>query len=134
MKNLSLALLAILFAACSRGPSYRVYISNEASGDLTVIDPDKMEAVETVALGKRARGIHPSPDGKLIYVALSGSPMAPPGVDESTLPPPDKKADAIAVFDIAQHKVTKKLPAGSDPEQFAVAKDSILYITNEDAS
>src|SRR5579863_8400488 len=134
MKNLSLALLAILFAACSRGPSYRVYISNEASGDLTVIDPDKMEAVETVALGKRARGIHPSPDGKLIFVALSGSPFAPPGVDESTLPPPDKSADGIGVFDIAQNKMLRKVPGGSDPEQFAVGKDGMLYVSNEDAA
>src|SRR5579863_7836367 len=134
MKTVSIVFLAALLCCCSSRKSYRVYISNEGSGDMTVIDPDKLEAIETIPLGKRARGIHPSPDGKLIYVALSGSPMAPPGVDESTLPPPDKKADAIAVFDIAQHKVTKKLPAGSDPEQFAVAKDSILYITNEDAS
>src|SRR5579863_607075 len=135
MKNLSLALLAILFAACSRGPSYRVYISNEASGDLTVIDPVRMEAIETVPLGKRARGIHPSPDGKQIWVALSGSPFAPPGVDESTLPPPDKSADGIGVFDIAQNKMLNKVPGGSDPEQFAVSRDGkLLYVSNEDAA
>ena len=71
-------------------------------------------------MGKRARGIHPSADGKLIFVALSGSPFAPPGVDESTLPPPDKSADGIGVFDIAQNKMLRKVPGGSDPEQFAV--------------
>ena len=114
-----------LLAACSpaaapSGPSYRVYISNEGSGDLTIIDPVKMEAPATVPIGKRARGIHPSADGKLIFVALSGSPFAPPGVDESTLPPPDKSADGIGVFDIAQNKMLRKVPGGSDPEQFAV--------------
>src|SRR6266481_1615178 len=66
------ASLALLMATgCSRtGPqsSYRVYISNEGSGDLTVIDPVKMEALATVPLGKRARGIHPSADAKLIFV------------------------------------------------------------------
>ena len=75
-------------------------------------------------LGKRARGIHPSPDGKTIYVALSGSPIeCGPNVDESTLPPPDKSADAIAVFDIAQNKVVRTLQAGSDPENFVVSQD-----------
>jgi YVTN family beta-propeller protein len=63
------------------GP-YRVYVTNEASGDLSVIS-SKNEVIATVKLGKRPRGIHASPDGKTIYVALSGSPMAPPGVDES---------------------------------------------------
>src|SRR6202043_240014 len=99
----------------------------------TVIDPVKMEALATLPLGKRARGIHPSADGKLIFVALSGSPFAPPGVDESTLPPPDKSADGIGVFDIEQNKMLRKVPGGSDPEQFAVSRDGLLYVSNEDA-
>src|ERR1035437_6485439 len=46
---------ALLTSCAPGGPSYRVYISNEASGDLTVIDPEKMVAMATVAIGKRAR-------------------------------------------------------------------------------
>ena len=65
MKNsrmFALALAAVWLAGCgSSGPSYRLYVSNEASGDLTVIDAGRMEAVETVALGKRARGSIPAP-------------------------------------------------------------------------
>jgi YVTN family beta-propeller protein len=129
----TLPLLAFLAACSQSGPAYRVYISNEGSGDLSIIDPSKMEA-QTVPIGKRARGIHPSVDGKLIFVALSGSPFAPPGVDESTLPPPDKSADGIGVFDIAQNKVVRKVPGGSDPEQFAVGKDGTLFVSNEDAA
>jgi DNA-binding beta-propeller fold protein YncE len=110
-------------------------VSNEGSGDLSIIDPEKMETLVTVPLGKRARGIHPSPDGTLIYVALSGSPFAPPGVDESTLPPPDKSADGIGVFDVKTEKMLRKVPGGSDPEQFAVSKDGkLLYVSNEDAA
>src|SRR3954453_20490643 len=89
--------------------SYRVYVSNEVSGDLTIIDPVKMEALATLPLGKRARGLHPRPDGKLIYGALIGSPFAPPGVDESTLQPPDKSADGVGVFDIAEQKMLRKV-------------------------
>src|SRR5712691_3355301 len=128
--------LATFPTGCNRAPagsSYRVYVSNEASGDLTVIDPVKMEALATLPLGKRCRGIHPSADGKLIFVALSGSPFAPPGVDESTLPPPDRSADGIGLFDVAQNKMLRKIDSGSDPEQFAISKDGkLLYVSNED--
>jgi YVTN family beta-propeller protein len=136
----------VLLAGCAKSPepavekqpekpksAYLVYVTNEGSGDMTVIDPDEPNAVATIPLGKRPRGIHAS--GGLIYVALSGSPAAPPGVDESTLPPPDKSADGIGVFDIAQGKVLKKLFGGSDPEQFALSMDGkTLYIANEDAA
>src|SRR5438034_163252 len=59
---------------------------------------------------------------------------APPGVDESTLPPPDKSADAIGVVDPGQNKLVRKIYAGSDPEQFALSRDGkTLYVSNEDA-
>ena len=112
----------------------RVFVSNEVSGDLSIIDSGTF-AVSTIHLGKRARGIHASPDGKTLYIALSGSPIGGPNVDESKLPPPDKSADGIAVFDIAQNKVVGMLQAGSDPENFAVSQDGkTLYVSNEDAS
>lgn len=78
----------------------RIYTTNEVSGDMTIIDADTLNVVATVPLGKRPRGIHASPDGKAIYVALSGSPIGGPNVDESTLPPADHSADGIGVFDV----------------------------------
>lgn len=64
--------------------AFRIYVTNEVSGDLTVIDSATYNVIATVALGKRPRGIHASPDRKTLYVALSGSPIAGPDVDEST--------------------------------------------------
>ena len=111
----------------------RLYVTNEVSGDMTIIDSGTYNVIATVPLGKRPRGIHASPDRKTIYVALSGSPIAGPGVDESTLPPPDKSADGIGVFDVAQQKVVRVIKGGSDPENFDVSKDgSQIYISNED--
>jgi YVTN family beta-propeller protein len=127
--------LATLSAGCGRRSqsSYLVYVTNEASGDLTVIDPNQPEAVATIPLGKRPRGIRAS--GGLLYVTLSGSPFAPPGVDESTLPPPDRSADGIGVVDPRQNRLVNKIYAGSDPEQFALSLDGkTLYASNEDAS
>ncbi len=100
---------------------------------MTVIDSATYNVIATVPLGKRPRGIHPSPDRKTIYVALSGSPIAGPDVDESTLPPPDKSADGIGVFDVAQNKIVRVIKGGSDPENFDVSKDGTqLFISNED--
>src|SRR5579864_1783002 len=96
----------------------RIYVTNEVSGDLSVINSATRQVIATVPLGKRPRGIHPSPDLKTLYVALSGSPIAGPGVDETTLPPPDKTADGIGVFDVAQNKLLRIIPGGSDPENF----------------
>src|SRR6185369_13816921 len=74
-------------------------------------------------------------DGKTIYVALSGSPFAPPGTDESKLPPPDRTADGIGVFDVATNKLVRVIPGGADPEEFDLSKDGkLLYISNEDTS
>jgi len=116
-------------------PGYRIYVTNEESGDLTIIDSATLAVVSTVPLGKRPRGIHASPDGKTIYVALSGSPPAPPGVDESTLPPPDRSADGIGVFDVGAGKLVKTIKSGTDPEEFALSKDGrLLYVSNEDAA
>jgi YVTN family beta-propeller protein len=115
--------------------AYRIYVTNEASGDLSVIDPARHEVIATVKLGKRPRGIHASPDRKTIYVALSGSPMAPPGVDERTLPPPDRSADGIGVFDVETSKLVRVIPGGSDPEEFDLSKDgNLIYVSNEDAA
>ncbi|MFN0108461.1 MAG: beta-propeller fold lactonase family protein [Blastocatellia bacterium] len=112
---------------------YRIFVTNETSGDLSIIDGTTLEVIGTVPLGKRPRGIHASPDGKTIYVALSGSPMAPPGVDESTLPPPDKSADGIGVYDVEQNKIVRILESGSDPENFDISRDgNTIFVSNED--
>ncbi|QQS47434.1 MAG: beta-propeller fold lactonase family protein [Acidobacteriota bacterium] len=114
---------------------YRVYVTNETSGDMTVIDGATNEVIATVPLGKRPRGVHASPDGKTIYIALSGSPPAPPGVDESTLPPPDKSADGIGVFDVESNKLLRVIQGGSDPENFDVSLDgATIFVSNEDIS
>jgi YVTN family beta-propeller protein len=115
--------------------AFRVYVTNEVSGDMTIIDSGTYNVIATVPLGKRPRGIHASPDRKTIYVALSGSPIGGPDVDESTLPPPDKTADGIGVFDVAQKKIVRTIKGGSDPENFDLSKDgSQLFISNEDDS
>jgi YVTN family beta-propeller protein len=115
------------------GPGFRVLVTNERSGNLSVIDGNTRQVIATLPLGKRPRGLKISPDGKLLYVALSGSPIAGPGVDESTLPPADKGADGIGVVDLETLHLVRVLRGVSDPEQLAVTADGRkLYIASED--
>src|SRR3954447_13766390 len=118
----------------SAEPLYRILVTSENSGDVTIVDGGTLEVTGKIPVGKRPRGIHASADRRTVYVALSGSPAAPPGVDESTLPPPDKSADGVGIIDATQNKLVRTLHAGSDPEEFDISKDGkLLFVSNEDA-
>src|SRR3954470_16395310 len=124
--------------------SYLVCVSNEKSGTVTIIDGVSDQVITTLAVGKRPRGIHASPDGKLLYVALSGSPISgPPQLDAKGNPifqeeddeRSDHAADGIGVVDLERKAFLRKLPGGSAPEEFAVGKDgNKLYVSNEDVA
>lgn len=116
-------------------PSLRLLISNETGGTIDIVDPEAGAVEGRIAVGKRPRGLKISRDGKVLYVALSGSPIAPPGVDESTLPPPDRSADGIGVVDLATRKLLRMYPSGQDPESFDLSSDGrTLYVSNEETA
>jgi YVTN family beta-propeller protein len=118
-------------APAASGPL--VFVTNEVSGDITVIDPDTATAVATIPVGKRPRGIAVSPDGETLYVALSGTPIGGPNVDEDTLPPADPSADGIGVVSVRELRLLRVVPGGSDPEMVAVSADGgRLFVANED--
>jgi DNA-binding beta-propeller fold protein YncE len=76
-----------------------------------------------------------SPDGTRLYVALSGSPIAGPGVDESKLPPADRSADGIGVVDLTTGRLVRTLKSGQDPESFDLSSDgTALYVSNEETA
>ena len=115
--------------------SVRLYVSDETGGNVVVIDATSRQIVQTIAVGKRPRGLRLAPDGARLFVALSGSPIAPPGVDESTLPPPDRAADGIGAVDLAALKVVRTYESGQDPEAFDVSLDGrTIYVSNEETA
>src|SRR3984957_18631606 len=88
----TLAASLAAFGAARAAGSSQVYGSNERSDDVTVIDGGDFSVVGTIPVGKRPRGIHASPDGKFVYVALSGTPIeGPPALDAQGNPIFDKK-------------------------------------------
>ena len=120
-------------AAPANAGCTEVIVSNEGSGDISIVDPQKLAVVASIPVGTRPRGLALSPAGDQLYVALSGTPVGGPGVDESKLPPPDKQADGIGVIDLAARRLLRVLRGVSDPERVAVSKDGRrLFVASED--
>jgi YVTN family beta-propeller protein len=114
---------------------YELYVSNERSGDVSVIDGATQEVTRVLPAGKRPRGIHVSPDGHTLYVATSGSPRMGPGSDPERAGSltADKSADGIAVIDLIGTTGVRHLVVGSDPEEFALSRDGRrVVVANED--
>jgi len=97
-------------APCSTG---RVFVTNERSDNVSVIDTATNTVIKTVPIGKRPRGIGLSPDGKEIYIAASGD-------------------NAIVVLDPESLTVVRSFKSGNDPETFAVHRNGNIYISNEE--
>src|SRR6476620_4730036 len=150
------ALVALLAAGCGRGDApppttdsaaaavqapppgkaLLAYVTNEDSQDLTIIDTRTDGVLATIPVGTRPRGVKVSPDGKTIFVALSGSPRCPPTMPDAECEKlrADKSKDGIGEIDLGARKVTRVLPGGSDPENFDISQDGTkLFISNEDA-
>ncbi len=116
-------------------PAELVYVTNEDAGTISIISTATRKVVGEVEVGTRPRGVEVSPDGELIYVALSGSPKCPPTVsdEECAKLGADKTKDGIAVIDARRQAVLRVLPGGSDPEEFDVdAASGRLFVANED--
>jgi YVTN family beta-propeller protein len=112
-----------------------VWISNEGSGDLTLLDATLGEVVARVPVGKRPRGLRLSADGRLLYAAVSGSPRARPGLSPAFAGAAERGADGIAVVDTASRRLVAILPSGQDPESFDLAAGGrLLVVSNEETA
>jgi len=93
----------------------RVFVTNEKSDNITVINSKTLKVETTIPIGDRPRGIHLSPDRSELYVAIGNE-------------------NVIKVVDPETLKILRQFHAGSDPEDFAVHPNGEIYISNEDAA
>jgi YVTN family beta-propeller protein len=138
-----LALVAAFACGCSHAtkapPAPRrdvfVYTSDEAGGTVAIIDAAKRQVIGTIPVGRRPRSLKVSRDANLLYVTVSGSPAKAPGLDEAKLAPPDRSADGIAVVDLNQRGIVRRLPAGQDPTWLDLSADGkTLFVSNEETA
>ena len=60
----ALALSGLWAASALPAGAYQIYVTNEKSNNVSVIDSEKLAVVKTVKVGRRPRGVLVSPDGK----------------------------------------------------------------------
>lgn len=114
-------------------PGGRVYVTNERSGELTVLDPLTRTVRATIPLGRRARGLALSPDGRHLYVALSGAPVDGQDAGHLHTAVLARQADGVGVIDAVKLRLVGTLSGVSAPEQLVVSRDGRkLYVASED--
>ena len=112
LKQLLISSLVLVSVSAWADPTYRLFVTNEKSNTVSVIDSRTGKVETTLEIGDRPRGIGLSPDQKTLYVALS-------------------EENAIAMVDVATLEVLGKLKAGEDPETFDVHPNGNLYLSND---
>src|SRR4051794_32549981 len=108
-----LAILALQLSATlalSAQEPRLIAVSNEMSRSVMLLDARTGILVATIPPHGPPRGFHVPGDNRRIYVALS---------DEK--PNTATGLDAIAEIDVATKREVSRVPAGTDPEQFALA-------------
>ena len=113
--NRSLGAAAAL-ALLAAGPAAadKVFVSNEKSNTVSVLDSETLEVTETFDVGQRPRGIILADEGRHLLVAVGDD-------------------DTVEVYDTDTHERLHTLPSGPDPELFVLhPSGNPLYIANED--
>jgi PQQ-dependent catabolism-associated beta-propeller protein len=113
----ALAVLAVSSCARERQPSNDlVFVPNESTSEVTVLDGATGRIEGHLATGPRPRGVELSPDRRTLYVAASN-------------------ANRIEAWDVAGRRRLRLYASGSDPERFAISPDGrTAYVANEDNS
>src|SRR2546426_12203167 len=77
MRGLQLAapllVAALVLGHARAGAEVRVFVTNEKSDNVTVIDAATRKVIQSIPVGKRPRGVAVSPDGRRVYVTNSNS-------------------------------------------------------------
>src|SRR2546427_4642038 len=101
MRGLQLAapllVAALVLGHARAGAEVRVFVTNEKSDNVTVIDAATRKVIQSIPVGKRPRGVAVSPDGRRVYLTNSNS-------------------DTLSVIDARSLAVLGAVPAGGAPE------------------
>ena len=97
--------------------AYRLYVANEFSADITVVDTATDEVIDTITISGRPgevrpRGMAVSPDGTIVYVSIS-----------DFNPQLETPEDKIIGIDVRTNEVVSEFRAGGNPERVAVSPD-----------
>ena len=118
MRVVVFVLAAVIFApaAAHAKDTGLIFVSNEKTNNLIVLDPKGYQIVKDIKVSRRPRDMHFSADHSKLYVACGDD-------------------DVIDIIDVAKLEVIGKLATGPSPETFALDESRRrLYVSNEEGS
>ena len=111
-----LALIVLAQAPAHAKVTGLIFVSNEKTNNLIVLDPKTYKVVKDIKTSRRPRDMHFNADHSKLYVACGDD-------------------DVIDIIDVARLEVIGKLATGPSPETFALdEKRRRIYVANEEAS
>src|SRR5262249_53404092 len=96
-----LAAASLAFAPAAAKDTGLVFVSNEKSNNVIVLDPKTYKVVKDLKVSRRPRDMHFSADRTKLYVACGDD-------------------DVIDIVDVARLEVIGRIPTGPSPETFAI--------------
>ena len=157
----ALVLVFVLIVAAALPPqSYAkdtglIFVSNEKTNNLTVIDPKTYQVVKDIKVSRRPRDMHFNADHTKLYVACGdddvidivdvaklevvGKLATGPSPETFALDEPrgriyvaNEEGSSLSIIDIAQNIIVHEVPTGAEPEGVLISEDrKTLYVTSE---
>ena len=114
-KNLFLLLLAFLIAMSFKAAySDYIFVSNENSDSITILDEKNKKIIKSISTGGRPRDMKFSKDKTKLYIVVS-------------------EENHIAILNLNKLKITGYIITGDDPEIFDISPNGkLLAVSNED--
>ena len=114
-KNLFLLLLAFLTAMYLKSAySDYIFVSNENSDSITILDEKNRKIIKSISTGGRPRDMKFSKDKTKLYIVVS-------------------EENHIAILNLNKLKITGYIKTGDDPEIFDISPNGkLLAVSNED--
>ena len=96
--------LALVAALPLAAAPIRIYVTNSAGDNITIIDPASDRAVGEFRVSRNPHGIVPSPDGKRFYIS-------------------SETENVLDVVDRSSFRIIRRVPIGQRPNNIAITRD-----------
>jgi YVTN family beta-propeller protein len=123
-RSLKLAVIGMAaFAGAALAAPGTVYVADEGSDTVSVLDAASFKRVAAIAVGRQPHNVQVSPDGKLAWVTNNGESRkaerghAGMSKDEHVT---NIYANTVSVLDVRSAKVVATVPVGRAPNGISV--------------
>jgi len=113
---LALIVGVLVFAPAQAKDTGLIFVSNEKSNNIIVLEPKTYKLVKDIKVSRRPRDMHFNADHTKLYIACGDD-------------------DVIDIMDVAKLQVVGRLNTGPSPETFAMdERRRRIYVSNEEGS